>query len=103
MADGRDDEWEGLEEQLREEPLFTTPLDKHDPYVTFTEVFTRNASFKMHLVDNVEMEKVNPAQVNAITSSLTPDEQKLLQSIVEQAKINLAEQEQAPALHLNGN
>jgi len=49
------------------------------------------------------MEKVNAAQVNAITSSLTPDEQKLLQSIVEQAKINLAEQEQPPALHLNGN
>ena len=48
--DGRDDEWEGLEEQLREEPLFTTPLDKEDPYVTFTEVFTRNASFKTHLV-----------------------------------------------------
>jgi len=54
--------------------------------------------------DNVEMEKINPAQVNAITNSLTPDEQKLLHSIVEQAKTNLAKQEvQAPELHLNGN
>jgi len=41
LADGRDDEWEELEEQLREEPLFTTPLDKEDPYIIFTRVFTR--------------------------------------------------------------
>ena len=42
FSDGRDDEWEELEQQLQEEPLFTTPLDKEDPYITFTEVFTRN-------------------------------------------------------------
>jgi len=41
LADGRDDEWEELEEQLREEPLFITPLDYEDPYILFTQVFTR--------------------------------------------------------------
>jgi len=41
LSDGRDDEWEELEEQLREEPLFNTPLDKEDPYIVFTRVFTR--------------------------------------------------------------
>jgi hypothetical protein len=40
LSDGRDDEWEELEEQLREELLFSTPLDKEDPYITFTRVFT---------------------------------------------------------------
>ena len=41
MAESRDEEWEELEEQLQEEPLFSTPLDKEDPYITFTRVFTR--------------------------------------------------------------
>jgi len=91
LSDGRDDEWEELEEQLREEPLFTTPLDKEDPYITFTRVFT-------------QLEKVNPVQLNAITSSLSIDEQNLLHSIVETAKSNLAEQDPIPEhLSLNGN
>jgi hypothetical protein len=45
---------------------------------------------------------VNPVQLNAITSSLSLDEQKLLHSIVETAKSNLAEQEQIPDHTLNG-
>jgi hypothetical protein len=49
------------------------------------------------------MEKVNPAQINALTMSLSMEEQKLLQSIVEQAKENLVEQEQIPKASLNGN
>ena len=49
------------------------------------------------------MEKVNPVQINAITTSLSVDEQKLLQSIVQKAKENLAEQEGIPELSLNGN
>ena len=52
----------------------------------------------------IEMETANPAQMNAITSSLTSQEQKLLHSIVEQAKRNLAEQEEkASELNLNGD
>jgi hypothetical protein len=111
LSDGRDDEWEELEEQLREEPLFTTPLDKHDPYITFTQVFTRMSLQNSMLI--IEMEKVVPAQINAITSSLSMEEQKLLHSIVQQAKENEkerlyasvknAEREQIPALNLNGN
>ena len=49
------------------------------------------------------MEKVNPAQINAVASSLSPEEQKLLQSIVQQAKENLAVQEEIPEPNLNGN
>jgi len=49
------------------------------------------------------MEKVNPAQINALTMSLSMEEQKLLQSIVQQAKENLVEQEQIPEASLNGN
>jgi hypothetical protein len=45
LADGRDDEWEELEETLREEPLFTTPLDSEDPYIIFTRVFTGISSY----------------------------------------------------------
>jgi hypothetical protein len=95
-----------LEEQLREEPLFVTRLDKEDPYITFTRVFTGNFPFSQNKTqsNNVEMETANPAQMNAITSSLTAEEQKLLHSIVEQAKRNLAEQqENASELSLNGD
>jgi hypothetical protein len=42
----------------------------------------------------LELEKVNPAQINAITSSLSLDDQKLLSAIVQQAKANLASQEE---------
>jgi hypothetical protein len=50
-----------------------------------------------------EMGAANPQQMNTITSSLTAEEQKLLQSIVEKAKENLAELEQAPQNSLNGD
>ena len=54
-------------------------------------------------VDEIEMETANPAQMNAITGSLSAEEQKLLHQIVEQAKRNLAEQqEKASELSLNG-
>jgi hypothetical protein len=46
------------------------------------------------------MEKVNPAQIHAITSTLSMEEQKLLQSIVQQAKEN---QEEHENLNLNGD
>jgi len=46
------------------------------------------------------MAKVNPAQINAITSSFSMEEQKLLQSIVQQAEANQAEK--IPELNLNG-
>ena len=49
------------------------------------------------------MEKSNPAQIHAVTHSLTPEEQNLLQKIVQQAKENLEGQEQIPELNLNGN
>jgi hypothetical protein len=50
------------------------------------------------------MEKMNPQHLNAITTSLTPEEQKVLHSVVERAKQNLAEQEQIPSeLTLNTN
>jgi len=50
------------------------------------------------------MEKMNPQQINAVTGSLSPEEQKILQSVVEQAKRNLAEAEQLPPhLQLNAN
>lgn len=59
------------------------------------------------------MEKVIPTQMNAITSSLSMEEQKLLHSIVQQAKENEKEllyasvkdagREQIPELNLNGN
>ena len=61
----------------------------------------------------IEMENVIPAQINAITSSLSMEEQKLLHSIVQQAKENEKEllyasvkdagREQIPVLNLNGN
>ena len=102
MNDERDDEWEELEEQLQEEPLFVTRLDKEDPYITFTRVFTGMLHPELNLT--IEMETANPAQMNAITSSLTGQEQKLLHSIVEQAKRNLAEQEEkASEQNLNGD
>jgi hypothetical protein len=50
-----------------------------------------------------EMGAANPQQMNTITSSFTAEEQKLLHSIVEKAKENLAEQEQAPQNSLNGD
>lgn len=40
LSDGRDDEWDELEEQLAEDPSFD-PLNEKDPYVVFTQVFTR--------------------------------------------------------------
>jgi hypothetical protein len=92
-----------LEEQLREEPLFTTPLDKEDPYITFTQVFTRTLGLKMTYSNGIELEKVNPVQMNAITNSLSMDDQKLLHSIVEKAKSNLAEREEISDHTLNGN
>ena len=49
------------------------------------------------------METANPAQMNAITSSFTVDEQKLLHSIVQKAKENLAEREHSSELSLNGD
>ena len=61
----------------------------------------------------IEMENVMPAQINAITSSLSMEEQKLLHSIVQQAKererellyagAKKTEQEHIPPLNLNGN
>jgi hypothetical protein len=53
----------------------------------------------------VDMEKMNPQQINAVTSSLSADEQKILQSVVEQAKQNLAEAEAETPSHsqLNRN
>jgi hypothetical protein len=90
-----------LEEQLREEPLFSTPLDKEDPYITFTRVFTRISIQMNPLI--AEMGAANPQQMNTITSSFTAEEQKLLHSIVQKAKENLAEQEQAPQNSLNGD
>ena len=61
----------------------------------------------------IEMENVMPAQINAITSSLSMEEQKLLHSIVQQAKeherellyagVKEAKREHIPALNLNGN
>jgi len=101
LSDGRDDEWEELEEQLREEPLFVTPLDNEDPYITFTRVFT--GTFLMCSLLKLEMENVNPVQINAITASLSMEEQKLLHSIVQQAKENIAAQEGIPELNLNGH
>ena len=50
LSDGRDDEWEELEELLREEPLFTTPLDQEDPYITFTRVFSRTPPAEMNCI-----------------------------------------------------
>jgi hypothetical protein len=43
----------------------------------------------------VDLEKVNPQQINAVTNSLTPEEQKILHSVVEQARRNIAEAEQS--------
>lgn len=57
-----------------------------------------------HCANTIEMETSNPAQMNTITSSLSAEEQKLLHSIVEQAKRNLIEQqEKASELSLNGD
>jgi hypothetical protein len=49
------------------------------------------------------MEKGNPTQINAAITSLTTEEQTLLQKVVQEAKERMEEQEQIPELHLNGN
>jgi hypothetical protein len=49
------------------------------------------------------MEKVNPAQMNGITSSLSIEEQKQLHSIVQKANEIHAGLEQIPEHSLNGN
>jgi hypothetical protein len=107
LNDERDDEWDELEEQLQEEPLFITRLDKEDPYITFTRVFTGTSHHPSILrlcpPDLIEMETANPAQMNTITSSLTREEQKLLHSIVEQAKRNLAEEQEKASELSNGD
>jgi len=51
------------------------------------------------------MEKSNPAQIHAITSSLNNQEQTVLQKVVQEAKERMEEADKIhiPELHLNGN
>ena len=50
----------------------------------------------MSFILMIEMEKTNPAQIHAVTSSLSNEEQIILQKIVQQAKEHLEELDQIP-------
>jgi hypothetical protein len=59
---------------------------------------------RLHTYLTADMESKNPHGIHAVTSALSPEEQKLLQSVVQQAKQNEAVVEQtSAALSLDTN
>ncbi|BFZ61216.1 Nonsense-mediated mRNA decay protein 5 [Saitoella coloradoensis] len=70
-----DEEEEFVVDDLEEEPLFETPLDKIDAYILFRDLFST-------------LQQSQPQVYSGLTGRLSDREQALFQSIVNQAQVN---------------
>ena len=102
MEDESDDE-------LGEESLLETPLDKIEPYQLFRDALMSRLKFKTHLYSFTnaypELQQEQPQLYGTLTTNLSPDEQTVVQNVVHQAEANAAQAllaQQQAALAANG-
>jgi len=70
LGDDDDDD-----DDLGEESLLETPLDKLEPYQLFRDSF-------------LKLQQTQPELYQQLTTNLNPDEQTVIQSVVQQAEVN---------------
>lgn len=81
------------DDELGEESLLETPLDKVEPYGMFKDALMSKSrlfppnylGMKHVLIITTELQAEQPALYTSLTSNLSPEEQQIVQSVVQQA------------------
>lgn len=81
------------DDELGEESLLETPLDKVEPYGMFKDALMSKShhfppnypDMKHVLIITIELQAEQPALYTSLTSNLSPEEQQIVQSVVQQA------------------
>jgi hypothetical protein len=96
------------DDELGEESLLETPLDKIEPYQLFRDALLSKSAIlyvEGKSLTLSELQQEQPQLYETLTTNLNPDEQTIVQGVVHQAEANAAAAAaalQAPGVVING-
>jgi hypothetical protein len=96
------------DDELGEESLLETPLDKIEPYQLFRDALLSKSAIlyvEEKSLTLSELQQEQPQLYETLTTNLNPDEQTIVQGVVHQAEANAAAAAaalQAPGVAING-
>jgi len=96
------------DDELGEESLLETPLDKIEPYQLFRDALLSKSAIlyvEEKSLTLSELQQEQPQLYETLTTNLNPDEQTIVQGVVHQAEANAAAAAaalQAPGVVING-